>query len=204
MVILMIIVMSYQAVGNLFHEVAGVALLVLFLVHNILNQKWYQNIAKGKYSAFRKTMLVVDILTLISMLAAMGTGIYLSQSIFAPLLGMREGYLIRPWHVAAGAWGTILVSVHGGMHIRIPKERKTIFIICGILLSVTGIWAFLALDMPNRLLFRDMGEYWRYSGILLFAANAAVMAFFAVVSAVLTSKIKRNQKIKSEKILCSS
>lgn len=61
---------------------------------------------------FRKTMLAVDILTLISMLAAMGT----------------------------------------------------------------GIWAFLALDMPNRLLLRDMGEYWRYSGILLFAANAAVMA----------------------------
>lgn len=112
MVILMIIVMSYQAVGNLFHEVAGVVLLVLFLVHNILNRKWYQNMARGKYSVFRKTMLAVDILTLISMLAAMGT----------------------------------------------------------------GIWAFLALDMPNRLLLRDMGEYWRYSGILLFAANAAVMA----------------------------
>ena len=194
MVILMIIVMSYQAVGNLFHEVAGAALFVLFLIHNILNRKWYQNMARGKYSVFRKTMLAVDILTLISMLVAMGTGIYLSQSIFAPLLGMREGYLIRPWHVAAGAWGTILVSVHGGMHIRIPKKRKAVLIVCGILLSGIGIWAFLVLDMPNRLLFRDMGEYWRYSGILLFAANAAVMAFFAVVSAVLTAKIKKIRK----------
>lgn len=194
MVILMIIVMSYQAVGNLFHEVAGAALFVLFLIHNILNRKWYQNMARGKYSVFRKTMLAVDILTLISMLAAMGTGIYLSQSIFAPLLGMREGYLIRPWHVAEGAWGTILVSVHGGMHIRIPKERKAVLIVCEILLSGIGIWAFLALDMPNRLLLRDMGEYWRYSGILLFAANAAVMAFFAVVSAVVTAKIKKIRK----------
>lgn len=194
MVILMIIVMSYQAVGNLFHEVAGAALFVLFLVHNILNRKWYQNIARGKYSMFRKTMLVVDILTLISMLSAMGTGIYLSQSIFAPLLGMREGYLIRPWHVAAGAWGTILVSVHGGMHIRIPKERKAVLIVCGILLFGIGIWAFLVLDMPNRLLFREMGEYWRYSSILLFVANAAVMAFFAVLSAVLTAKVKEIRK----------
>lgn len=103
---------------------------------------------------------------------------------------MREGYLIRPWHVAAGAWGTILVSVHGGMHIRIPKERKAVLIVCGILLSLIGIWAIFALDIPNRLLLRDMGEYWRYSGILLFASNAAVMAFFAVVSAVVTAKIK--------------
>lgn len=140
MVILMMIVMSYQAVGNLFHEVAGAALFVLFLVHNILNRKWYHNIVRGKYSVFRKTMLAVDILTLISMLAAMGTGIYLSQSIFAPLLGMREGYLIRPWHVAAGAWGTILVSVHGGMHIRIIKKINSDVSLCGDSLFFSCLW----------------------------------------------------------------
>lgn len=50
MTILMIVVMSYQATGNLFHEVAGVILLILFVVHNILNRKWYKNILKGKYS----------------------------------------------------------------------------------------------------------------------------------------------------------
>lgn len=48
------------------------------------------------------------------------------------------------FHEVAGAWGTILVSVHGGMHIRIPKERKAVLIVCGILLSGIGIWAFLA------------------------------------------------------------
>lgn len=194
MVILMILVMSYQAVGNLFHEAAGAVLLVLFIIHNIWNRKWYLNIARGKYSAFRRMMLAVDLFTLLCMLAAMGTGIYLSQSLFAPLFGMREAYLIRPYHVAAGAWGTVLVSIHGGMHIRIPKERKIPCLIGGILLAAAGIWSFLALDMPNRLLFRDMGAYWKYSGILLFLANAAVMAFFAVASAIVTAKIKQRKK----------
>lgn len=194
MVILMILVMSYQAVGNLFHEAAGAVLLVLFLIHNIWNRKWYLNIARGKYSAFRRMMLVVDIFTLLCMLAAMGTGIYLSQSLFAPLFGMREAYLIRPYHVAAGAWGTVLASIHGGMHIRIPKERKIPCLIGGILLAAAGIWSFLALDMPNRLLFRDMGAYWKYSEILLFLANAAIMAFFAAASAIVTGKIKQKSR----------
>ena len=194
MVILMIVVMSYQATGNLFHEVAGVILLVLFVVHNILNRKWYKNIPKGKYSGFRNMMLIINILTLICMLAAMGTGIYLSQSVFASLLGMREAYLIRPWHVAAGAWGMILVSFHGGMHIRIPGEKKVLYGIGGILSAVSGIWAFFALDMPNRLILRDTGMYWRYSGLILFLANALMMAFFAGVAAIMADWLKRKRK----------
>lgn len=42
MTALIIVVMSYQAVGNLFHEVAGILLLILFLIHNALNWKWYK------------------------------------------------------------------------------------------------------------------------------------------------------------------
>lgn len=193
MAVLMIIVMSYQATGNLFHEAAGIVLLVLFVVHNILNRKWYERIPKGKYSGFRKMMLVINILTLICMLAAMGTGIYLSQTVFASLWGMREAYLIRPWHVAAGAWGMILISFHGGMHIRISGEKKILCLIGGILLAISGIWSFLVLDMPNRLILQDTGKYWRYSGILLFLANAAMMAFFAVMESIVAEQLKKGK-----------
>lgn len=193
MVILMIVVMSYQATGNLFHEAAGVILLVLFVIHNILNRKWYKNIPKGEYSGFRNMMLIINILTLICMLAAMGTGIYLSQSSFASLLGMREAYLIRPWHVAAGAWGMVLVSFHGGIHIRISGKKKPLYMIGGILLAAFGIWAFFTLDMPNRLILRDTGMYWRYSGLLLFLANALMMAFFAGVAAIMADWLKRKR-----------
>lgn len=193
MVILMIVVMSYQATGNLFHEAAGVILLVLFIIHNILNRNWYKNIRRGKYSGFRSMMLIINILTLIYMLAVMGTGIYLSQSIFESLLGMREAYLLRPWHVAAGAWGMILISFHGGMHIRIPGEKKALYGLGQILCAVFGIWAFYVLDMPNRLILRDTGMYWRYSGILLFLANALMMAFFSGLAALMADWLKRKR-----------
>lgn len=198
MAVFMIALMSYQATGNLFHEAAGVMLMLLFLIHNILNRKWYRAIPKGKYSFYRGALLAVNIFVLFCMLTAMGTGIYLSQTVFAPLLGMREAYLIRPWHVAAGAWGTVFVSVHGGMHIRIPKEKKgKVFVMTGGgFLAAAGLWAFFAMDMPDRMMVRDAGMYWRYSKELLFGANAVVMAFFTAVGAFLGTYLKKKGRSK--------
>jgi hypothetical protein len=49
MTILMLVAMAYRITGNTIHEVVGVFLFVLFIVHNILNRRWYKAIAKGKY-----------------------------------------------------------------------------------------------------------------------------------------------------------
>lgn len=193
MTALMIVVMSYQATGNLLHEAAGILLLLLFISHNVGNRKWYQNVPKGRYTWYRRTLLVVNILTLIFMVITMGTGIYLSQSFFGSFWGVREAYLIRPVHVAAGAWGMILVSIHGGMHIRLPEKKSIALVIGIIVLTVLGIWAFVLLDMPARITFRDAGAYWRYPGILLFLANAVVMAFFAGIASIAAKSLKKKR-----------
>ena len=194
MAALMILAMSYQATGNLFHEAAGVILLLLFILHNVLNRKWYRSIPRGKYSRYRKVLLGVNLLTLLSMLAAIGTGIYLSQSIFAPLWGMREAYLIRPVHVAAGSWGTLLVAVHGGMHIRFTVQRKGLLAAAGLAAGIFGIWAFLALDMPARLFFQDSGLYWSYPAEVLFFVNAGIMVFFAGLASAGAAWLKKVRK----------
>ena len=183
MTLLIIFVMSYQAVENVFHEIAGILLFLLFLIHNILNRKWYKNILRGKYTRFRILMLTVNILVWLSMLTAMGTGIYLSRDLFSSLWGMKEAYLIRPWHVAAGAWGMILVSIHCGIHIRLPAKKNVFWMSGCVIVLAVGICSFMALDMPNRLVLRDTGMYWSYSGILLYFANAAVMALFTGIAA---------------------
>lgn len=211
MAVLMIFLMSYQMTGNLFHEAAGAVLLILFVIHNIINRKWYRNIPKGKYTGFRRMLLAVNVLTLVCMLAAMGTGIYISQSVFAPLLGMREAYLVRPFHVAAGAWGTIMISSHARMHVRLPvrtdgkekqRDRKKagkeavigrIFAAVCVLSVVLGGWAFVLLDMPARLTFQDTGMYWSYPAAALFFANAAVMLLFVCLAAAAANRLKKKK-----------
>ena len=193
MAVLMIAAMSYQATGNLFHEAAGVVFLLLLLAHNVINRKWYRSIPRGKYTLYRKVLLAVNVLTFAVMLTAMGTGIYISRGLFGALLGMREGYLLRPVHVAAGAWGTILVSIHAGLHIRLPGRKGPAFAAAGLVLAVCGIWAFLALDMGSRLVFQDTAMYWRAPSPVLFLANGAVMALFAGLASLAAGRVRRDK-----------
>lgn len=87
----------------------------------------------------------------------------------------------------------ILVSFHGGIHIRIPGEKKALYGLGEVLSAIFGIWAFFVLDMQNRLVLRDTGMYWRYPGILLLFANALMMAFFAGLAALMADWLKRKQ-----------
>ncbi len=74
MAVLMIGVMSYQAAENLFHEALGTVLFLLFIIHDILNRKWYGSIGKRGRNSYQKMILAVNLMTLICILAATGTG----------------------------------------------------------------------------------------------------------------------------------
>ncbi len=41
MAVLLPLLMAYSLIGEAFHEVVGTAIFVLFIVHHILNRKWY-------------------------------------------------------------------------------------------------------------------------------------------------------------------
>ena len=53
MTLLLPLLMAYSLIGEAFHEVVGIAMFVLFIVHHILNRKWYGALFKGKYNARR-------------------------------------------------------------------------------------------------------------------------------------------------------
>ncbi len=52
--------MAYMLIGETAHEWMGTAMLVMFIVHNILNRKWYGNLFKGRYSAGRVLRIGVN------------------------------------------------------------------------------------------------------------------------------------------------
>ena len=61
MTICLLLLMPYSLLSETAHEWIGMAMLVLFISHHILNCKWLLSIRKGKYNAFRviQTVLVV-------------------------------------------------------------------------------------------------------------------------------------------------
>ena len=85
MTVLLFLLMSYQITGQELHEWFGTGMLVLFLLHNILNIRWYGSLFKGKYTLLRTMQTLINISILISMLCLGFSGIVLSCHIFAGL-----------------------------------------------------------------------------------------------------------------------
>lgn len=61
MTICLLLLMPYSLLSETAHEWIGMAMLVLFISHHILNYKWVTSVRKGKYNAFRviQTVLVI-------------------------------------------------------------------------------------------------------------------------------------------------
>lgn len=60
-------------------------MLILFLIHNFLNFRWYSGLVKGRYTVLRVVRTAVNFLCLAAMLIQAYSGIVLSHFLFAAL-----------------------------------------------------------------------------------------------------------------------
>jgi hypothetical protein len=114
MTILMLLAMAYHITGNTIHEVVGVILFLLFVVHNILNRRWYKAIAKGKYNIRRVLSITVNLLFLMSMVTITISSFPISSDLF-PFIPVKNDMVWREIHVLTSYWAFILMAVHIGM-----------------------------------------------------------------------------------------
>ena len=116
MTILLLCQMAYMLIGEAGHEWIGAAMFVLFILHHVLNWRWYRNLAKGKYTAVRILRTTVNFLVLFCMLGLMVSGIIMSREVFV-FLSIDGGMgFARILHMITAYWGFILMSVHLGVH----------------------------------------------------------------------------------------
>lgn len=128
MTILLLLLMAFQITGQQFHEWFGAGMLVLFLVHNILNYRWYKNLLKGRYNILRILQIVINFAVLVSVLCLAYSGVVMSNYVFGFVSIKGTTALTRQMHMAASYWGFVLMSVHLGFHwgMVVSMVRKAI------------------------------------------------------------------------------
>lgn len=116
MTIILLLLMTYALIGEEVHEWLGIGMFVLFILHHILNYKWWSHIVKGKYKAFRILQTSVVAGVLLAMLGSMISGVILSRHAldFLPIQGGMS--FARKLHMISAYWGFILMSIHLGLH----------------------------------------------------------------------------------------
>lgn len=149
MLVLMILEYSKIYTGQLLHEIFGIALLGLFIIHNVLNINFYKTLFKGKYNAQRLITTFIDLSFLLCMLFTIFLGIPISEKIFN-FLNLNGNMTIRKLHTIFGYWGLIILAIHLGLHFKMifaklksrikeKKKMKIIIFIIQIIIIIYGI-----------------------------------------------------------------
>lgn len=116
MSMVLFICMSYQFIGQENHEIAGAVMLILFILHHILNVRWFMGLTKGKYGLQRIFLTIIDFSVLLTMLLLMISGIRMSRMVFAfiniEFIGMGTARII---HMVTSYLGFLLMGIHIGL-----------------------------------------------------------------------------------------
>ncbi|MBO7583524.1 MAG: DUF4405 domain-containing protein [Treponema sp.] len=200
MTILSIILMggNYLFPADLVHEILGVGLFVLWVVHIILNRRWYGAIFRGKYNPYRVMQTVINCCILICTIFLMISGIILSNHVFT-FLNIQSGLgFARIAHLLASHWYYLFMSVHIGLHVGRLFQNVTAKIIPRILLALAciyGLYAFIARGVWKYLILQQQFFFFDFErGYVLFALDyISIIILFATISHLIASRLKKNR-----------
>lgn len=191
--ILLLFLMAYQVVGEMLHEWFGVAMLVLFITHNILNIKWYKILFRGKYKPIRILGTVLNFAVLAAMLSLGYSGIVMSRHLFAFLSIDRGMALARVIHLAASYWGFVFMSLHLGLHWdmilgmfgKLTEGKKLpvlkwVIRLLGILIAVYGAYCFINADILSYMFLQTEFVFFDFekSTVSVFSEYIAMMGLW--------------------------
>lgn len=191
MTILFIILMGYYITESEVHEILGTITFVLFIIHHILNFKWYKSIVKGKHNFQRIFHIILNLLLFIAMIGMMISGIMISGHVFT-FLNTPTTMFARNLHLISTAWGFVLMAVHVGMHIsgimsKLNKKMKNtmfeyVYYFIIILLMGFGLYSFISLKLWEDMFLLVHFKFYDYnqSSILFYLKCIGIMDFFGL------------------------
>jgi uncharacterized membrane protein YgcG len=116
MLILLVLMYKKQVISISFHEIGGLALIGLFIIHLLINAKWIGAVTKHLFSktisAHVRACFIVDALLLVAFLTVGITGVLISKVVFS----LHVSGNFKTLHYFASAVAVILMGVHLGLH----------------------------------------------------------------------------------------
>ncbi len=204
MFILIIILMGYHITDNKIHEYIGITIFVLFIIHHIINYRYYKNLFKGKYNFGRVFSLVIDALLLIAMLGTMISSIMISSEVFA-FLNITTTNIGRRLHLIATSWCFILMAIHIGMHLNVfvyklknklknSNFEYAIYLLL-IIAIIYGIYSFIKHNLWEDLFLLVEFKFFDYeqSPIMFYLECLGIVIFIASLTYFIIKLINKKK-----------
>lgn len=172
LMVLLVVLVCRQAMGDVLHEWLGMAFFVLLVVHNVLNLRWWRMLRRGGWRPVRVAQTAVGVacvaLAVATCVTALGVARYL------PFSAHLSASVVPRLHLGLAAWMFVLMSVHVGQcvwpmmsaelagHGHVPRSRTSEEVrhvrvrtlsVC-VALAVAGVWALAVLGLGSHLAFQ--------------------------------------------------
>lgn len=188
---------AYGLTGSTIHELLGLSVLGLFVVHGGWNWAWFRNLFRGRYQGMRNVTLAINALLLFSTLVMIVSGIVNADLLFR-VTGVEFDWIPREIHTASANWFLILMAIHLGLHWRLVMNeagrlvglgkpslaRQAVLGPLAALVSVTGLYASI-----ERSLYAHLIAYYSFgnrqfdeSVVGFFVQYLAIVGLYASVA----------------------
>lgn len=177
MLAVLLLLMPYSLIGEELHEVLGVAMFVLFAVHQFLNRNWYKFLKFGKFNS----RTAINLLILLLMILQAASGIFIAKHlVFVEYYNFAS--TARIVHLAISNWLLIFVAIHLGLHFKFLKKQlkiesvKPLKILAGAV-AIYGLYAFINRKILDYMFLKSEFVFLDFSENVAFV----VADYFAIV-----------------------
>jgi len=177
---LLLVGLSYWWLGNTVHELAGTAMFLLVILHNVFNRRRYGVIARTR----REPRGVINIATtfalLTTMLALLVTSVLISHAL-SGVMSPFVGFTARQIHILAGYWALVIVSIHLGLRwpmlmgvarslfgvSKASAVRTLALRTAASAIAVLGVWSAFELGLGGKLTMQMTLDWWNFEESVL-------------------------------------
>ena len=200
--------MAYELIGQETHEMLGLCVVGLFILHHLLNLNWHKNLFRGKYTAFRMALTVMDCLMIVIFIDQAVTGVMMAKHVFPALPHVGRRSSARILHLLGCYWGFAICGLHAGMHMTgalrkwrrkprsVGKAVPAVFL-CGA--AAYGVYAFAKRGLYRYMFLLEQFVFFDFDEpvILYLADFAAMISLFMLLGSLLgcalqTTRRRRN------------
>lgn len=151
--------MAPNQTGGLYHEIAGICFLSLFVVHHVLNRGWLRRACRSRMARINA---VLDLLLFAFVPGVAVTGILMGSHALPALSVASLAHVVRPLHACLTYAGLMLMALHVGLHANVlgayvrnggksaglPTWARVLVVIASLAL---GAVAFVHLNVAAKL-----------------------------------------------------
>lgn len=163
MAIMLFSMYNKKTVSMEYHEIGGLFLIGLFIIHNVVNWSWIKNISlrltDKKLPLRSKICWIINFLLFVSFILIAISGIFISKTVFINITG--DIILWKSIHYFVSALAIILIGIHIGLHwnylkgfvikkFKLPaKIGKILGAALIVFLLVTGVYNTINSDFSH-------------------------------------------------------